>query len=74
MFHLFSQTGVTPGVEGNFANQLVALETGHVSVRLEVSPVRGHNQVTGDAVLTDYLQIQVCCHGDRSYVIKVSDH
>jgi len=45
-----------------------------MSVRLEVSPVRGHNQVTGDAVLTDNIQIQVCCHEDRSCVIKVSDH
>ena len=38
---------------------MVAMETGHVSVRLEVTPQGGRQQILGDAVLTDELQIQV---------------
>jgi len=35
------------------------METGHVSVRLEVTPEKGYEQVLRDTVLTDELQIQV---------------
>ena len=53
------QSGVRPNQEGNFAVQMVALETGHVSVRLEVTPAAGSSQIIGDMTLRDELQIQV---------------
>ncbi|XP_052218938.1 nuclear pore membrane glycoprotein 210-like isoform X2 [Dreissena polymorpha] len=56
VFHL---SNLSPHTEGNFASQLVARETGQVLVRLEVTPVRGQDQVFGDVVHTDELQIQV---------------
>lgn len=59
LLFLLYQSGIQPQPEGNLASQLVAMETGHVSVRLEVTPKRGSEQVLGDAVLTDELQIQV---------------
>ena len=48
-----------PNKEGNFAVQMVAMETGHVSVKLEVTPVSGSSQIIGDMTLRDELQIQV---------------
>ena len=53
------QSGVRPNQEGNFAVQMVAMETGHVSVKLEVTPTAGSSQIIGDMTLRDELQIQV---------------
>ncbi|XP_052800976.1 nuclear pore membrane glycoprotein 210-like [Mya arenaria] len=56
---VYHKSNISPGQEGNFGSQLVAIETGHVSVRLQVTPVKGQGQVVGDDVLTDELQVQV---------------
>lgn len=53
------QSGVRPNKEGNFAVQMVALETGHVSVKLEVTGISGRSQIVSDITLKDELQIQV---------------
>ena len=53
------QSGVRPNQDGNFAVQMVAMETGHVSVKLEVTALSGRSQVLGDLTLRDELQIQV---------------
>ena len=53
------QSGVRPNKGGNFAVQMVAMETGHISVKLEVTALPGRSQVFGDLTLRDELQIQV---------------
>ena len=59
LFKCDIQSGVRPNKEGNFAVQMVAMETGHVSVKLEVIPAQGRSQILGDMTLRDELQIQV---------------
>ena len=58
-FTILLQSGVRPNQDGNFAVQMVAMETGHVSVKLEVTPLPGRSQILGDLTLRDELQIQV---------------
>ena len=58
-FKILLQSGVRPNQDGNFAVQMVAMETGHVSVKLEVTTLPGRSQILGDLTLRDELQIQV---------------
>ena len=58
-FTILLQSGVRPNQDGNFAVQMVAMETGHVSVKLEVTALPGRSQILGDLTLRDELQIQV---------------
>ncbi|KAJ8299580.1 hypothetical protein KUTeg_023640 [Tegillarca granosa] len=54
------KSGVEVQDESNFATQLVAMEPGQVTVRLEVTPQRGSKaQVLNNVLLSDELQIQV---------------
>ena len=61
-FTILLQSGVRPNQDGNFAVQMVAMETGHVSVKLEVTALPGRSQILGDLTLRDELQIQVRMH------------
>ncbi|KAL4239760.1 hypothetical protein ACF0H5_000563 [Mactra antiquata] len=56
---VFHKNGIQPKQDRNFAVQMVAMETGHVSVRLEVTPRSGSHQILHDSFKADELQIQV---------------
>lgn len=49
-----------PGDDSNFATQLFAKSPGQVTVKVSVKAQR-NSQIYKQAVLTDELQIQVCC-------------
>ncbi|XP_055899109.1 nuclear pore membrane glycoprotein 210-like [Biomphalaria glabrata] len=71
---VYSKSGIQPLSENNFAQQAVAMETGHATIKLKVQVTPGsHLQLYGDSFLTDEVQIQVfeklallsptVCHG-----------
>ncbi|KAK3608986.1 hypothetical protein CHS0354_020538 [Potamilus streckersoni] len=56
---VFHESGISPHQDGNFAMQMVAMDSGHVSVKLEVSTRGDFSQVINNEVLTDELQVKV---------------
>lgn len=60
--YVMFQSNILFSEESDFAKRLFALEAGHVTVSLRVTPSQqSSNQVTGNIVLRDEIQIQVSC-------------
>ncbi|KAL3841492.1 hypothetical protein ACJMK2_019630 [Sinanodonta woodiana] len=56
---VFHESGINPHQDGNFAMQMVAMDSGHVSVKLEVAARGDYSQIINNEVLTDELQVKV---------------
>ncbi|ELU01491.1 hypothetical protein CAPTEDRAFT_222865 [Capitella teleta] len=57
---LFYKSGMDPRPEGDFSKDFYAIEAGHVTINLEVTPhASSHWQIRPETVLIDSVQIQV---------------
>ncbi|XP_041366942.1 nuclear pore membrane glycoprotein 210-like [Gigantopelta aegis] len=58
---VYHKSGIWLTNEYNFAQQLFAVNSGHMTLKLEVEPLKGYDkvQIPGNVVLKDEVQIQV---------------